>query len=68
MYFRVLRGRCLTLSVIVSVSASVYPLNSYPQWSNSVVSPYLLAAQPFGILQVKPTFKYGLRIMLHNIL
>lgn len=29
MYFRVLRGRCLTLSVIVSVSASVYPLNSY---------------------------------------
>lgn len=30
MYFRVLRGRCLTLSVIVSVSASVYPLNSYP--------------------------------------
>lgn len=29
MYFRVLRGRCLTLSVIVSVSVSVYPLNSY---------------------------------------
>ena len=47
MYFRVLRGRCLTLSVIVSVSASVYPLNSYTCSDEGLIYVNESATRPF---------------------